>query len=289
MSELPRRLETIQRRLRFFDFSLDCLGIAKKDGCFIDLNSAWEETLGFDIETLKSRPSIEFIHPEDREKTAQALSRLREAGDEGVRFRSRCLKKDGSHRWMVWKCRLADEVVYMVGRDIHWLTGEGRGQSRQPAPGIAKRDFAAPGDALDMRHAWRRQRFFEFSLDMLCIASDKGYFVDLSPSWERTLGYSMEELTGRPYFEFVHADDQGPTVAEAARLQEPDTYTVGFANRYRCKDGSYRWLHWVSRSVDTWVYAIARDITPLVKSAATDDVHALTLIDAEALTGDDEC
>jgi hypothetical protein len=75
-------------------------------------------------------------------------------------------------------------------------------------------------------------------------------------------------------------------VAEAARLQEPDTYTVGFANRYRCKDGSYRWLHWVSRAVDTWLYAIARDITPLVTYAAGDDVHALALIDPEALEED---
>jgi len=286
MSELPRRLETIQRRLRFFDFSLDCLGIAKKDGHFIDLNSAWEETLGFDLETLKSRPSIEFIHPEDREKTAQALSGLRQAGDEGVRFRSRCLTKDGSPRWMVWKCRLADEVVYTVGRDIHWLTGEGRKQSRQAGTGNAKRDFAAPGDSLDMRYAWRRQRFFDFSLDMLCIASKEGYFVDLNPSWERTLGFSMEELTSRPYFDFVHPDDQGPTVAEAARLLEPDSYTVGFANRYLCKDGSYRWLHWVSRAVEGWLYAIARDITPLVKTVAGDDVHALTLIDHEALEED---
>jgi rsbT co-antagonist protein RsbR len=287
MSELPRRLETIQRRLRFFDFSLDCLAIAKKDGTFIDLNNAWEETLGFDLETLKSRPSIELIHPEDREKTARIISGLQKAGEEGVRFRSRCLTRDGSHRWMVWKCRLADDVIYMVGRDVHWLTGEGRRQIRQASPAAARREPTAPGETLDMRYAWRRQRFFEFSLDMLCIASGKGYFVDLNPSWERTLGYSIEELTSRPYFEFVHPDDQGPTVAEAARLQEPETYTVGFANRYRCKDGSYRWLHWVSRTVDGWVYAIARDITPLVKTAAGDDIHALALIDAEALAEDE--
>jgi rsbT co-antagonist protein RsbR len=275
-------LETIQRRLRFFDFSLDCLGIASKEGYFLDLNHAWEEALGFNIDTLKSKPCAEFFHPDDRERSARELKRLRETGDEGLRFRNRCLCQDGSYRWMIWSCRLADDVVYIVGRDIHWLTAEGRRQGQKGSRKGIERDLAAPGNALDMRYAWRRQRFFDFSLDMLCIASDAGYFVDLNPSWERTLGHSIRELTSRPYFEFVHPDDQGPTVAEAARLQEPDTYTVGFANRYQCKDGSYRWLHWVSRSVEGWVYAVARDITSLVTRAASGDIAAVFLEDPVA-------
>ncbi len=114
-------------------------------------------------------------------------------------------------------------------------------------------------------------------------ATARGYFIDLNPSWERTLGYTLAELTSRPFLDFVHPDDREPTLAEAARLQEPNTYTVGFANRYRCKDGSYRWLHWHTRVVEGYFYAVARDITDLVKQSEAGDVQASLLLDPESM------
>ncbi len=282
MSEFPKRLETIQRRLRFFDFSLENLGIANRQGYFMDLNPSWEEVLGHDVETLRSRPYHDFIHPDDQPVTRAKLGELERAGDEAVRFWNRCRCKDGSYRLMMWSCRLADGLVYVVGRDIHWLTTEGRASgrlARGEAP-LASRDS---GQSLDMGFAYRRQRFFEFSLDMLCIATARGYFIDLNPSWERTLGYTLAELTSRPFLDFVHPDDREPTLAEAARLQEPNTYTVGFANRYRCKDGSYRWLHWHTRVVEGYFYAVARDITDLVKQSEAGDVQASLLLDPESM------
>jgi rsbT co-antagonist protein RsbR len=287
MLEFPKRLQTIQRRLRFFDFSLENLGIANRQGYFIDLNRSWEEVLGHDLDTLRSRPYYEFIHPDDQAVTRARLGELEQKGDEAVRFWNRCRCKDGSYRWMMWSCRLADQHVYVVGRDIHWLTSEGRAQERK-ARGEAFSSGADSGSSLDMGFAFRRQRFFEFSLDLLCIATSQGYFIDLNPSWERTLGYSLDELTSKPFLDFVHPDDREPTLAEAARLQEPNTYTVGFANRYRCKDGSYRWLHWYTRVVEGYFYAVARDITDLVKQTEDGDVQASLLLDPEAMRRLDE-
>ncbi|MGE3276817.1 MAG: PAS domain S-box protein [Vicinamibacterales bacterium] len=106
------------------------------------------------------------------------------------------------------------------------------------------------------------ERFFTLSIDMLCIADFNGYFIRLNPAWETTLGHTLDELKARPMFEFVHPDDR-----ERTRSQNRDVraggHASGFENRYRCRDGSYRWLLWNSRAdaERQVIYAVARDIT----------------------------
>jgi PAS domain S-box-containing protein len=106
------------------------------------------------------------------------------------------------------------------------------------------------------------RRFFELSFDLLCIAGFDGYFKELNPSWEKTLGYSLEELKSRPFLDFVHPEDRQSTEKEAARLAE-GAITIAFHNRYRCKDGSYRWLYWTSvpDMEEGLLFAAARDVT----------------------------
>src|SRR5206468_4743774 len=64
----------------------------------------------------------------------------------------------------------------------------------------------------------RSQRFFDLSTDLLCTASDGGYFIDVNPAWTETLGYTRTELLSRPFVDFVHPDDRERTAAEAARV-----------------------------------------------------------------------
>ena len=103
---------------------------------------------------------------------------------------------------------------------------------------------------------------FTMSRDMLCIAGFDGYFRRLNPAWEKTLGYTLDELRSRPYADFVHPDDRGATAAEAQSVSAGQA-ALRFENRYRCKDGSYRWLAWRSTPhvEQGLVYAVARDVT----------------------------
>lgn len=105
-------------------------------------------------------------------------------------------------------------------------------------------------------------QFWKMSLDLLCIAGPDGYFKHLNPSWERVLGYRLEELLSRPYVEFVHPDDLQAT-AEAASTLVDGADVVSFVNRYRHADGGYRWLLWNSTTADETgqIYAVAHDIT----------------------------
>jgi len=105
-------------------------------------------------------------------------------------------------------------------------------------------------------------RFFVLSLDLLCIASFDGRFLRLNPAWERQLGYRLAELEGRAFIDLVHPDDRAATERESSRLAE-GIATISFENRYRCRDGSYRWMLWHAAPAtdEGLIYAAARDIT----------------------------
>lgn len=125
--------------------------------------------------------------------------------------------------------------------------------------------------------AWRQQRteqarvavreeldrFFDVSSDMLATAGSDGYFTRLNPAWKDTLGYDLSELRARPFVEFVHPDDRAATALAVAQQVEAGKSVFSFQNRYRHRDGSYRWLEWTSTpSADgTELFAVARDVT----------------------------
>ncbi|MSP62738.1 MAG: PAS domain S-box protein [Myxococcales bacterium] len=106
------------------------------------------------------------------------------------------------------------------------------------------------------------ERFFELSLDLLCIAGLDGYFKKINPAFHRTLGYSDEEVLSSPWIDFVHPDDREATIAEGSKLGT-GVPTVWFENRYRCQDGSWKWLEWNAfpSPGEGLIYAIARDVT----------------------------
>ena len=112
-------------------------------------------------------------------------------------------------------------------------------------------------------------RFFEVSIDLLCFLDFNGYFKRLSPAWERTLGFTREELMSRPFIEFVHPDDRERTLKQNAAVRGGGK-ALGFENRYLCRDGSYRWLRW-NAAPDTGnqvIYSVARDITDRKRAEA---------------------
>lgn len=107
-----------------------------------------------------------------------------------------------------------------------------------------------------------RDRFFALSLDLLCVAGFDGYFKRLNPAWEKVTGWTTQELRSKPFLQFVHPHDREATIRES-RKQMSGEPVLSFRNRYRCQDGSYRWLSWKSipAEKESLMYAVARDIT----------------------------
>jgi PAS domain S-box-containing protein len=118
------------------------------------------------------------------------------------------------------------------------------------------------------------QRFFDLSIDMLCVLDFNGRFRRLNAAWESTLGYTPDELMARPFIEFVHPDDRDRTLGQNREVRGGGQ-ARSFENRYRHKDGTYRWLLWNStRDVEHQViYGVARDVT--ARKTADDERDAL--------------
>ena len=128
-----------------------------------------------------------------------------------------------------------------------WLLGSG------PQAQSCARSCAAYDELL---------RFFDESSDLLSIADFHGRYKRLNPAWQRALGWTLEELRARPLLDFVHAEDRLVTRTEMERLAG-GAATVTFENRYRCRDGSDKWLQWIASRLPgrQEIYAIARDVT----------------------------
>jgi PAS domain S-box-containing protein len=104
-------------------------------------------------------------------------------------------------------------------------------------------------------------RFFGLTLDLLCVADIDGHLRRVNLSWRRMLGYRQGELEGTKFLDMVHPEDIPATLQAVADLASGKE-VIDFVNRYRCRDGSYRWLEWRSASYKgKLIYAAARDIT----------------------------
>jgi PAS domain S-box-containing protein len=148
-------------------------------------------------------------------------------------------------------------------------------------------------------------RIFNLSSDLITVSDFEGHLKRVNPAFERTLGYSSEELLSRPYVEFVHPDDRSQTVAAADEVSQ-GRGVVEFENRLLRRDGSVRWLEWSGRSAprEAVIYASARDITErkqleaeqaalrrvataVARGASPDDVFAATVAECHAVAAAD--
>jgi diguanylate cyclase (GGDEF)-like protein/PAS domain S-box-containing protein len=114
-----RRAKADLRARRFFDLSQDMLCTSDMEGYFVELNSAWEECLGYSPEELRARPFVELVHSDDRERTEVESAQLFE-GDGTVGFENRYKAKDGSWHWLRWSARLAadETLIYARATDV---------------------------------------------------------------------------------------------------------------------------------------------------------------------------
>jgi PAS domain S-box-containing protein len=214
---------------------------------------------------------VRRIHPEDREATEK---KFRDAVASNVRdytVRYRIIRpSDGETRWISVKSTIERDAN---GRPLR-LIGAHADVTEQVVAEQALRQseerYRKLADQLAELNATlaqrveektrERDRIWNVSQDLLVVADRDGVWRTVNPAWTQTLGWSEAELLDRTSEWLEHPDDNGATRAHIRELGARET-TVKFENRFRHKDGSYRWLSWVAVSDRDSNYAVARDVT----------------------------
>jgi len=235
--------ESEERYRQLFEAESDAIFlIDNATGNILEANSAAAALYGYSHEELLAQRNTDLsAEPEDTRKVTQTTPVIAE---QIITIPLRLhRKRDGTAF-----------PVEITGRFFEW-----RGR---PVHIAAVRDITdrQKTEAVLREKTEELDRYFTLSLDLLCIADTDGNFIRLNPEWEKTLGYSIAELEGRRFLDFVHPEDMDATLAAIATLDQ-QREVLNFENRYRCKDGSYRWIEWRSSPRGKLIYAAARDVT----------------------------
>jgi len=208
------------------------------EGRYLFVNRRFLEITGFSLDQVAGKTGFELFQKEIAQAAREHdLKVLRSAAP--LEFEETVRYPDGPHTHLAVKFSLRDTA----GR-IYGICGV--------STDITERKQAEE----------ERDRFFNLSRDLMCIIGFDNCFRTVNPAWERTLGFTREEMLGKPFIEFVHPDDRPATLVEAEKLTGGGE-VIYFENRYVCQDGSYRWLAWSARAAvpQKLMYATARDIT----------------------------
>lgn len=241
--QAEKALQTSEVRFRsLIEATSQIIWNTAADGQFVTEQPAWSSFTGQTFDQLKGRGWLNAVHPDEREQTAQS-----------------------------WSHAVQNRVLYQVEHRLRRHDGEYRYMSVRAVPilnptdGSIREWLGVHADITDRKLAQVTcDRFFTISLDLLSIFGFDASFQRVNPAWTSILGYSEQELLGKSFLDFIHPDDLEAMIAESQKLAK-GIETLYFENRYRCKDGSYKWLAW-SASPSTeqqLLYAVAHDITAL--------------------------
>ena len=217
------------------------------EGRYQEVNESFLDTLGYEREEVVGKTSLELHLFADPGQRVTMKERVLEDG--ALRNYEVAVRgKDGQIRIGLFSAeliRVQDEQVLLT----------------------------VMNDVTDQKHAEEElkkrteeiERFFGVTLDLLCVAEISGRLIRLNAAWERTLGYPVSALENANFMDFIHPDDLPATRDTLARLASGEE-AIDFVNRYRCRDGTYRWLDWrAATHQQTLVYAAARDITTKIQ------------------------
>ena len=156
---------------------------------------------------------------------------------------------DGPHRWSEDDAEIVREAAARI-----WVAVE-RARAE-----VALRDLNASLEARVEERTADRDRMWRLSTSAMLVARFDGTITAVNPAWTVLLGWTAEQLVGASMLLFVHPDDLVRSVAEAEKLAQGVT-TRRFENRYRHRDGRYRWLSWTAVPDDRFIHAVGQDIT----------------------------
>ena len=204
--------------------------------------------------TLNGTGWTSIVHPDDRRRAGEKWQAALATGETyEAEFRIR--RADGVYRWHIVR---ALPIRSPDRKTTRWIGTNTDIEDQK----VAVEAFAILNATLEEQVAERtadRDRVWRNAQDLLVIVDAGGTFRAVSPSVSKMLGWRPEEMVGRPLADFIVPDDAVPT-SDAFEQAIAGTL-LSFENRYRHKDGGFRWLSWVAAPEGDMVYGSGRNIT----------------------------
>ena len=222
---------------RTWNVSPDLLGVLNLDAYFEHSNPAWQATLGWSREEIRTTRFLELVHPDDLPRTHAAWEAANQ-GQPALRFENRYRHKLGGWHWLSWVAVPEGEKVYCSARDI---TVEKKLEAE-----LAARNS-------------ERERLWRSAQDLMVAIDAEGCFAAVNPASAAILGWLPEEMLGRSLFDFVLPEDAAAT--RLALAQVTQEAMPSFENRYRHREGGHRWLSWVAAIEGDLIFATGRHVT----------------------------
>jgi len=210
----------------FFQTSTDMMAIADPNGAFLKTNPACTELLGYGAEELVSKPFVDFIHPDDKQKTIDEMIRQQQIGF-SIAFENRYICKDGSFRWLSW------HAVYNKDENCTYATARDITANKQQEEALRKSE-------LEFR------TLTESMPQIVWITRPDGWVTYYNQQWVEYTGLTLEESYGDGWTKPFHPDDR-QVAWDAWQHATRNGAHYGLECRLRRADGAYKW--WLIRGV----------------------------------------
>lgn len=229
VNDVTKRVRAEKQRDRFFNLSKNMVCAASFDGFFVELSPAWEMLLGFSIKELKEKPFIDFVHPEDREKTLREAGRLSDEPGETINFINRYLASNGDYHWLSWNA-VGDpdtNLIYAIAYDISDIKkSEIRLQKNQE----------------------QLEEHFEYlvgnspAVIYTCAVTENFPATYITENVRDTFGFEPSQFLEDPGFwaSNIHADDAPRVFEDLGALFENDVHMHEY--RFKNNAGDYIWV-----------------------------------------------
>ncbi len=218
-----------------------------------------EQVCEYTGQSLKSLVTSGFrhcVHPDDVQATQKSWERaVATASAYEHEFRMR-RASDGAYRWFLARALpLFDEA----GTVLRWV---GTNTDVQEHKNVLEK-MAYLNSSLEVEMANRtadRDRMWRLSTDIMLVADLAGMIIAVNPAWSKILERPEIESLGMDFISLVHPDDRMAALQDLSRLAH-GAPTLRMENRYRRRDGGYRWISWTAVPAQKLIHAIGRDVT----------------------------
>ena len=229
--------------------SSDLISVVDSKGKILFINYASKKFYGLPPKRCLGAAVFDFIHPEDTEYTKAKFTEWQHSKNNNFHFENRQINTSGEILETEWKVNIQrkGKKITKITSIIRDITKQNKTQQELIKANKEREHFL---------------NFFKLSPNIMVIAGPNGAFLDTNPATTKLLGYSKEEITAKPFIEFVHPDDKQNTLEEIKKLIKFG-FSLNFENRYLCKNNTYILLSWttsLNKEQET-TYATARDIT----------------------------